>query len=134
MIGKENPLKLSNYIVHAAKDYFSSIWNKVLYCLSDDELNYNIPFYNGILRESVKKRIRTFNTTFKEVCQPQSRMFVPDIHIHHQLHKLILPSSCANVLGKMVQAAFKDIEDTIWKFRQHLLCTGTLHSVDYKMQ
>ncbi|KAK1367894.1 hypothetical protein POM88_033986 [Heracleum sosnowskyi] len=90
MTGEEYPLKLSNYIMQAAQDYFSSIWHRVLYCLRDDGLNNKFPFYNGISRKSVKNRFKTFNTTFKEVCQTQSRIFVADIHIHHQLHKLIL--------------------------------------------
>lgn len=90
MTGKDYPSKLSNYIVQAAQDYFSSMWHRVLYCLRDDGLNHKFPFYNGISRKSVKNRFKTFNTTFEEVCQTQSRMFVADIHIHHQLHKMIL--------------------------------------------
>ncbi|WOG85589.1 hypothetical protein DCAR_0104780 [Daucus carota subsp. sativus] len=90
MIGKEYLSKLSNYVVQAAQDYISSIWHRVLHCLRDDGLHYQIPFYNGISRKSVKNRFKAFNTTFEEVCQTQSSMLVPDIHIHCQLHKQMI--------------------------------------------
>lgn len=90
MIGKEYPSKLSKDVLQAAQNYSSSISRRVLYCLRNDGLNSKCPFYNGISKKAVKNRFKTFNTTFEEVCQSQSTMFVLDIQLRSQIHKLIL--------------------------------------------
>ncbi|KAK1367889.1 hypothetical protein POM88_033981 [Heracleum sosnowskyi] len=91
MIGKECPSKLSTYIAQAAQEHSLTIWHGVLRCLRDDGLTYTFPFNTIISRNLVKNRFKTFNTSFKETCRTQSRMFVPDIHIQRrELHQLIL--------------------------------------------
>ncbi|KAK1367895.1 hypothetical protein POM88_033987 [Heracleum sosnowskyi] len=90
MIGKEYLSMLHNDVAQAKRDYSSSIWHRVLYCLRDDGLNYKFPFYTGILKNSVKKRFKTFNTEFEEICQAQIWKSVPDIDIHRHLRELIL--------------------------------------------
>lgn len=93
MIGKEYLSKLSKEVLlqlQAAQDYYSPVWQRVLYCLRDDGLNYKFPFYNGISKNSLKDRFKTFNSTFEEVCQSQSTRIVLDIHLRDELQKLIL--------------------------------------------
>lgn len=90
MIGEEYLSKLSKEVEQAAQDYFASTWHRVLYCLRDDGLHYKFPFYDGISKNTLKDRFKTFNSTFKEVCQIQSTQLVLDIHVRDQLQKLIL--------------------------------------------
>lgn len=90
MIGKEYLSKLREEVLQAAEDYFSSVWHRVLYCLRDDGLNHKFPFYNGISKNSLKDRFKTFNSTFEEVCQSQSTRLVLDLHLRDELQKLIL--------------------------------------------
>ncbi|KAK1367297.1 hypothetical protein POM88_042858 [Heracleum sosnowskyi] len=88
IIGKEYPLRLSRNVWKAAEDYISSILQRVLYCLRDDGLNYKFPFFNGVSKKSLKKRLKTFNATFEEVCMTHS--YVLDMQLAGQLDKLIL--------------------------------------------
>ncbi|XP_017254950.1 exocyst complex component EXO70A1 [Daucus carota subsp. sativus] len=90
MIGKEYLSKLRKEVLQAAQDYYSSIWHRVLYCLRDDGLSNKFPFYNGISKNSLKDRFKTFNSTFEEVCQMQSTRLVLDVGLREELQKLIL--------------------------------------------
>lgn len=56
----------------------------------------------------MKNKFKTFNTTFKEVCQTQSTMSVLDIQLRGQIHK--------SVLGKLIPAYDSFLE----KFSSHL--------------
>lgn len=89
IIGKEYLSKLSEEVSQAAQDYLSSVWHRVLYCLREDGLNFKFPFYNGISKNSLKDRFKTFNSTFEEVCQSQTRI-VLDMHLRDELQELIL--------------------------------------------
>ncbi|KAL1834565.1 hypothetical protein ACET3Z_004216 [Daucus carota] len=110
MIGTEYQTKLSKDISQAALDYVSSIWHGVLYCSRLDGLSYKIPFVKGILRNSVKKRFKSFNTAFEEVCQTESTRIIPDTHLRAQLHELILSKllpayeSFSEKFGKHIQS------------------------------
>ncbi|KAL1834569.1 hypothetical protein ACET3Z_004220 [Daucus carota] len=90
LIGKEYPSKLSKYVLQAAQNYASSTSHKVLYCLRDDGLNFKFLLCNGISKNSVKNRFKTFNTAFEEFCQAQSTMSVLDTQLRCQINKLIL--------------------------------------------
>ncbi|WOG85587.1 hypothetical protein DCAR_0104778 [Daucus carota subsp. sativus] len=90
MIQEEYLSELSKEVVQAAEDYSTSVSNKFLYCLRDDGLNFKYSFSNWIVKNSVKKRIKAFNTTFEEASRIQSRMPVLDVDIPFHLHELIL--------------------------------------------
>lgn len=88
MIGRDYPLKLRKDVLQVAEEYVSSISQRVLYCLRDDGLNYKFPFFNGVSNKSLKKRCKTFNATFEEVCVTHS--YVLDMQLASQLDDMIL--------------------------------------------
>ncbi|KAL8107289.1 exocyst complex component EXO70C1-like [Apium graveolens] len=88
MIGRDYLLKLKKDVLQIAEEYISSISQRVLYCLRDDGLNYKFPFFNRVSKKSLKKRFKTFNAKFEEVCLTHSYML--DMQLASQLDQLIL--------------------------------------------
>ncbi|KAM7490449.1 hypothetical protein LguiA_033370 [Lonicera macranthoides] len=92
MIGEEYMNKLSeNYLRQAISNYQSSTCENMLYCLMDEEEGNR--FFSSCFssREKyLRRRVKSFNAMFEEICSTQARWVVQHLELREELRLSIV--------------------------------------------
>ncbi|KAK3006943.1 hypothetical protein RJ639_016898 [Escallonia herrerae] len=80
MITDDFVTRLMRTVQQAVTGYRRATLVKVLSCLRPEGLNVN-----GVSRSALRKRIKTFNSTFEEVHETQAKWYVPDFALREEL-------------------------------------------------